>query len=86
MSYRIEFTPAARKTFASLSKKERERLDSRILALRDNPRPFGSKKLAGKELYRIRAGNYRVIYQIRDEVLVVLVVKIGHRREVYSRL
>jgi len=52
--------------------------------LANNPRPFGSDKLAGpEELYRVRVGDYRIVYQIQDEALLVLVVKIGHRREVY---
>jgi mRNA interferase RelE/StbE len=53
-------------------------------ALRENPRPTTVKKLAAEEnLYRIRVGDYRVVYQIRDKELIVLVVKIGHRREIY---
>jgi len=56
---------------------------ARIESLIDNPRPDGSEKLSGQERYRIRQGSYRIIYEIADEVLTVLVVKVGYRREVY---
>ena len=60
------------------------RLRTRIDSLADNPRPPDTKKLSGaEELYRIRVGDYRVLYAIQDKVLLVLVVKVGHRREVY---
>ncbi len=56
---------------------------SRIQALAIDPRPTGSEKLSGHDLYRIRQGNYRVLYSIQDTDLVVLVIKVGHRRDVY---
>ena len=60
------------------------RVDARILALAEDPRPPGAKRLAGSEgLHRIRVGDYRVVYAIEDDVLLVLVVRIGHRRDVY---
>jgi mRNA interferase RelE/StbE len=56
-----------------------------ISSLQSNPRPAGCKKLAGNaDYYRIRVGDYRVLYEIRDRVLLVLVIKVGHRREVYG--
>jgi mRNA interferase RelE/StbE len=55
----------------------------RIGSLADNPRPVGCEKLSGQEKYRIRQGNCRIIYSIRDAELIVWVVKVGHRREVY---
>jgi len=59
----------------------------KIDALADNPRPSGAEKLKGaKDLWRIRSGNYRIIYTIQDEALLVLVIRIGHRREVYRYL
>ena len=62
------------------------RLEEAISGLGEEPRPQGARKLQGVEdLYRIRVGDYRVIYQIQDKALVVLVVKIGHRGEVYGR-
>lgn len=63
----------------------RQRVGDRIAALANHPRPSGSKKLAGSsQAWRIRIGDYRVIYDIQDDVLRVLVVRIGHRRDVYS--
>jgi mRNA interferase RelE/StbE len=57
----------------------------RIRALAAEPRPAGCEKLSGQERYRIRQGIYRIIYEIEDQSLIVLVVKVGHRREVYKR-
>ena len=54
------------------------------MVLTDNPRPLGCKKLKGQDEYRIRVGNYRVIYEIHYEALIVLVVRVAHRKEVYS--
>lgn len=63
------------------------RLDPALLALADNPRPPGCKKLQGREeTYRIRVGDYRVIYRVEDDRLIVLVIEIGHRRDVYRGL
>ncbi len=60
------------------------RIETKIDGLARDPRPRGVKKLAGEEeLYRLRVGDYRIIYQVRDRVLVVLVVNVGHRRDVY---
>ena len=83
-SYRIEFAPRAEREFHALSRDVQRRLAPRIDSLGRDPRPRGAKKMAGEdELYRLRVGDYRVLYQIRDRLLVVLVVTIGHRREVY---
>ena len=80
----MEFTPAARREFLNLSDAIASRIAPRILALGKNPRPVGSKKLWHREdIYRIRIGDYRVLYEIQDKVLIVLVVKLGHRREIY---
>ncbi len=86
MAYRIEFAPRAERQFDDLPREVQERLTPRIEALAENPRPQGVKKLAGEPgLYRLRVGDYRIVYQIRDQELFILVVKIGHRREVYRR-
>lgn len=83
-AWRIEFSRAAARQFAALPRKEQERLRARIDRLAENPRPAGVRKLAGEEgLYRLRSGDYRVIYTVQDEVLLVLVLKVGHRREAY---
>jgi mRNA interferase RelE/StbE len=82
--YRIEFTASAYRSFGKLDPQVRKRLEPRISALADNPRPLDSKKLVGVEaLHRIRVGAYRIVYQIQDDVLLVLVVKLGHRRDIY---
>ena len=84
MPYRIDFLPRARHELAKLPNLAGERIAGAIDALIDNPRPPGCKKLVGLYAWRIRIGDYRVLYQIRDERLLVLVVRIGHRREVYD--
>jgi mRNA interferase RelE/StbE len=82
--YRIVFKESARRELAALPIAVQKRLDARLVALADNPRPAGVKALQGqKGLFRLRVGDYRVIYHIHDEQLLVLVIKIGHRREVY---
>ena len=87
MTYRIEFREKAKRQLKDLSKVDRYalgRIKTRIDALANNPRPPDVKKLSGTEsLYRIRVGDYRIIYEIQDRVLVVLVVKIGRRGDVY---
>jgi mRNA interferase RelE/StbE len=84
--YQVEFTARALRDLAAVPETARRRLAPRIEALGQKPRPPGSKRLAGDEdLYRLRVGDLRVLYEIRDRVLVVLVVRIGHRRDVYRR-
>jgi mRNA interferase RelE/StbE len=85
VNYHIEFTKQAAKLFKKLSDRDRQRLKPKIDALAQNPRPSGVVKLSGEDdLYRIRVGDYRVIYSIQDNRLLVLVVKIGHRRDIYD--
>ena len=74
---------SVRKDLADVPAKELKRLIERIGALADNPRTKGCEKLSGQERYRIRQGNYRIIYSVQDIELTVWVVKVGHRREVY---
>ena len=82
--YRIDFRPGARREFNKLAPKVKSRLQPHIDGLAENPRPPGCKKLHGGEnLWRIRGGDYRIIYEIHDDVLVVVVVKVGNRRDVY---
>jgi mRNA interferase RelE/StbE len=84
VKYRIEFVKQAAKQFKALPNQEQQRLKPKIDALAKDPRPTGIVKLSGQDdLYRIRVGNYRVIYSIQDNQLLVLVVKIGHRRDIY---
>ena len=83
--YRLQVKPSAAKEIEAIgTKRDRQRIVSRIQALRAEPRPAGCEKLAGlSALYRIRQGHYRVIYTVNDAQRVVEVVKVGHRREVY---
>ena len=84
MTYQIEFVKQAAKQFKALPELAQQRISPRIDALAIEPRSSGSVKLTGAEnLYRIRVGDYRIIYSIEDDLLVILVVKIAHRREVY---
>jgi len=86
MIYRIEFLPSAEQELAALDRPVRERVSRQIASLATNPRPAGIKMLKGRKGFlRLRVGDYRVIYQVEDDRLVVLAVKIGHRRDVYDR-
>ena len=82
-SYRLLIKASAAKEVEALPRKERTRVVDRIRQLATNPRPPGSEKLSGEEKYRIRQGPYRILYSIDDADASVLVVKIGHRRDVY---
>lgn len=83
-SYRVEFTKSAAKDIRGLDKRWIPKIFAAIEALELNPRPHGCKKLAGSEqTYRIRVGDYRAVYEIKDDVLVVLMLKILHRKDVY---
>ncbi|MGB0062650.1 type II toxin-antitoxin system RelE family toxin [Candidatus Binatus sp.] len=84
MPYAIEFAPGAKRELGKLPREVQLKLNKRIDSLSLDPRPRGSKKLkGGDELWRVRVGDYRVVYEVRDKVLVVLVVRVAHRREVY---
>ncbi len=86
MQYIVELTPAARRQIGKLDRPLQRRLYERLKALEEEPRPPGMVQLkatADLLLYRIRVGDYRAVYTIRDDRLLVLVVRIGHRREVY---
>ncbi len=82
-AYSVFIKKSAARELEALPRKDLTRIVERIGSLREDPRPPGCEKLAGMELYRIRQGNYRIVYSIEDEVLTVWVVKVGHRREVY---
>ena len=85
MAYQIEFAPHAYRQLKNLERDTQLLLLAKIEELSTNPRPAGVKKLASVEnLYRIRVDDYRVVYQIRDRALIIVVVKVGHRRDVYS--
>jgi len=83
--YQVEIAPLARRQIKKLPREAQRSVVRCIEALASAPRPSGVAKLVDEDdLYRVRAGEYRVIYQIRDRELVVLIVKVGHRREIYS--
>lgn len=82
-NYRILIKPSAAKELEAVSKKDRLRIVKSIEGLSAQPRPPGSEKLSGQERFRVRQGNYRVVYAIDDDEKEVLVFKVGHRREIY---
>ena len=83
-SYKVEFSKRVRKDFREIPEHDANRILSKIKALAEEPLPADSKKLKGEELFRIRVGNYRVIYSIEDEKMLVFVVKLGHRKDIYK--
>jgi mRNA interferase RelE/StbE len=85
VTYAVTILRPAQKRLAKLDARMRNRIASAIHALADNPRPPDCKKLVGRPAWRIRVGTYRVIYEIQDSELLVLVVTIAHRREVYRK-
>jgi mRNA interferase RelE/StbE len=84
-SYRVLIKPSAAKEIEAVGQKEdRQRIVTRMRSLARDPRPFGTEKLSGKgDLYRLRVGRYRVVYSVGDAELVVLIVRVGHRKNVY---
>jgi mRNA interferase RelE/StbE len=83
LTYRVVFQKRALKELRALPARIVRRIEASVEELTMDPRPAGCVKLTGMALWRIRVGDYRVIYEIRDDVLLVLVIEIGHRREVY---
>ena len=81
--YRIEVKQSVVKELSSIPKRDLVLIVARIRSLSDDPRPTGSIKLTGQEKYRIRQGHYRILYTIEDEVLVVYIIRIAHRRDAY---
>ncbi|HXU29983.1 MAG TPA: type II toxin-antitoxin system RelE/ParE family toxin [Thermoanaerobaculia bacterium] len=84
-SYNLEIKRSAAKDLEDLPAKDRGRIVARIHLLAEDPRPHGAEKLSGQERYRVRQGDYRILYEIHDQVLLIVVVRIGHRREVYRQ-
>jgi mRNA interferase RelE/StbE len=84
VAYAIEFRPAARRDLKNLPADAQKRISKKIDSLAANPRPTGMEKLSGREdSYRVRVGDYRILYEIHDQVLLVVIVKVRHRRESY---
>lgn len=84
-SYSVLLTKSAAKELETVPTKDRRRIVTKIGSLTHNPRPVGVEKLSGDEKYRIRQGDYRILYEIVNAELIVTVVRIGNRREVYRR-
>jgi mRNA interferase RelE/StbE len=82
-SYELVFRKSVARDLRELPKADVKRILLRIRLLTDDPRPVGCEKLSGQERYRVRQGSYRIVYEIDDKILIVLVVKVGHRRDVY---
>ena len=87
MAYRIELSPRAQRDFRALDGSVRRRIKRRIDSLAENPHPSGIEKIEGEDdLYRLRVGDYRTLYQVKEKILLILIVGIGHRRDIYRRL
>ncbi len=82
-SYRVLIKPSAVKELEAARPAARRRLVARIRALASDPRPPGCEKLTGREQYRVRQGTWRILYTVDDDVITVVVVKVGQRRDVY---
>lgn len=86
MTYRIEFSATAVRQLRKLDGRARRRVQAAVELLAQEPRPAGAKKLVGGNgEWRVRTGDYRIVYEIDDGVLVVLVLAVGHRREIYRQ-
>jgi mRNA interferase RelE/StbE len=84
--YKLEFKASVAKDLRQIPKADVARILQRIEDLQEDPRPSGSEKLSGRDRYRIRQGIYRIVYEVMDDHLIVTVVKVGHRRDIYRRL
>lgn len=86
MTYEVRLRPRAKKELQKISTQDQKKITLALRLLQENPRPPGVKKLRGREgAYRVRVGDYRVIFEINDGELLVLVIRIGHRGDVYGR-
>lgn len=86
MTYRIEVAPAVVRQLRKLDPAARRRIQAAIELLAEHPRPQGARKLVGGDgEWRVRTGDYRIVYEVHDDVLLVLVVAVGHRRDIYQR-
>ena len=83
--YQILIEKRARKSLLKITKHDQKRIITAIQLLKENQHPTGSKKLVGRDAWRIRIGNYRVIYEIYDEKLIVDIIDLGHRKDIYRK-
>ena len=84
--YSVEIVPKAEKEYLNLPQSVKKRFQEIILSLEKDPRPFGSKKLRETDYYRLRSGDYRIVYSIDDKSRVVKILSVGHRKEIYRSL
>jgi mRNA interferase RelE/StbE len=85
VSYRVEILPAATRALRRIDGTQRRRIEGAILLLGQDPRPPASRRLRERDGYRVRVGDYRILYDIRDDVVLIVVVTVGHRRDVYEK-
>lgn len=85
MTYRIELRPAAVRALEKLDPPIHRRMQGAIALLAKDPRPPGARALRGRPGFRVRVGDYRIVYAVHDDVLLVVVITVGHRRDVYER-
>ncbi|MBF0274408.1 MAG: type II toxin-antitoxin system RelE/ParE family toxin [Nitrospinae bacterium] len=83
-NYKLKIKPSALKELEKIPRNDSKKIINKIKSLAHNPHPVGSEKLSGSEKYRIRQGNYRIIYSIENNALIVFVIKIAHRKDVYK--
>ena len=83
MTYALLIERRAQRSLSRIAVQDRERISDAIRRLAEEPRPHGVKKLSGRDAWRIRVGDYRILYEIHNERLLILVIDIGHRREIY---
>ena len=83
--FSVELTSRARRSLKQVPQKELQKINGALEILRTNPHPPASKRLRGGNTFRVKIGNYRILYQVKNSVLIVLVIDIGHRREIYRR-
>ncbi len=84
--YHIKFSRPAEKDYKKLPREIAERVDKAIKPLADEPRPANCKKLQNSHFYRIRVGDYRILYEIKEDTVIILVLRIRHRKEVYKNI
>jgi mRNA interferase RelE/StbE len=82
-SYKVLIKPSAVKEIEGIPQRDRQRIVARIQGLSTNPRPPGCEKLSGQDKFRLRQGAYRIVYSVNDDEFSLLIVKVGHRKEVY---
>jgi mRNA interferase RelE/StbE len=85
IQYQIRILPAAEKSLSKLPKKMQLRIQGAITVLASNPLPPVAKKLVGRDSYRLRVSDYRIVYSIHENILTVKIISVGHRREIYTR-